>query len=173
MRKTVKIPRILKINSIHGFIISVTFNNGESRLVDFKEIVKKLKIQHQEQVKFLLNHDEYLKVQLDNNTLSWPKAINKVVLSNGSSLELPFEIGADVLFYLSKPEKSELLNNISRMVKDTRIKSGLTQQELAIKSGTSRNYISRIENAKSDIEIGTLRKILELGLGKKMDIVIS
>lgn len=50
---------------------------------------------------------------------------------------------------------------------------GLTQQELTLMSGTSRTYISRIENDKSDIEIGTLRKIIETGLGKNLDIILK
>lgn len=53
------------------------------------------------------------------------------------------------------------------------MRSGLTQQELAIKSGTTRNYISRIENEHSDIEMATLRKIVETGLGKQLDIRIK
>ena len=53
------------------------------------------------------------------------------------------------------------------------MRSGLTQQELAIKSGTTRNYISRIENDRSDIEIATLRKIVETGLGQQLDVRIK
>ena len=47
------------------------------------------------------------------------------------------------------------------------------REELAEKSGTTRNYISRIENDRSDIELDTLRKIIEIGLGKKLRLVIS
>ncbi|MFN6064331.1 MAG: helix-turn-helix transcriptional regulator, partial [Bacteroidota bacterium] len=36
-----------------------------------------------------------------------------------------------------------------------RLGSGLTQEDLAQKSGTTRTYISRIENNKSDLEITT------------------
>jgi transcriptional regulator with XRE-family HTH domain len=50
---------------------------------------------------------------------------------------------------------------------------GLTQQELALMSGTSRTYISRIENDRSDVELGTLRKIIETGLGKTLEISIK
>jgi len=49
----------------------------------------------------------------------------------------------------------------------------LTQQDLALKSGTSRTYISRIENDRSDLEIATLRKIIETGLGRKLEISIK
>ena len=45
-----------------------------------------------------------------------------------------------------------------------KMKSGMTQYELASRSGTTRNYISRIEYERSDIEIATLRKIVETGL---------
>jgi len=47
------------------------------------------------------------------------------------------------------------------------------QQELALVSGTSRTYISRIENDRSDIELDTLRKIIETGLGRKLEIRIT
>ena len=42
MRRNIKIPRILKINWIKGLSISVVFNNGESRIIDFKKVLKKL-----------------------------------------------------------------------------------------------------------------------------------
>ncbi|HAH24242.1 MAG TPA: hypothetical protein DCL77_10900 [Prolixibacteraceae bacterium] len=54
-----------------------------------------------------------------------------------------------------------------------RMKKGMSQQELAMVSGTSRTYISRIENDRSDIELSTLRKIIETGLGKRMEIKIK
>jgi transcriptional regulator with XRE-family HTH domain len=49
----------------------------------------------------------------------------------------------------------------------------MSQQDLALISGTSRTYISRIENERSDIELATLRKIIETGLGKRMEIKIK
>ena len=88
-------------------------------------------------------------------------------------MKVPYEIGADVLLKHSRPEKSELSLKIGQMIRDARIRSGLTQQELALKSGTSRTYISRIENDSSDLEIATLRKIIETGLGRKLDISIK
>lgn len=40
-------------------------------------------------------------------------------------------------------------------------------------SGTSRTYISRIENDRFDVELGTLRKIIETRLGKNLEISIK
>ena len=34
------IPRILKINNIKGYKVSCLFNNGESRIIDFKNLFK-------------------------------------------------------------------------------------------------------------------------------------
>jgi len=48
----------------------------------------------------------------------------------------------------------------------------MTQQELAEKSGTTKNYISRLENNKSDIELMTLQKIVEAGLGRYLRVQI-
>ncbi len=61
-----------------------------------------------------------------------------------------------------------MMNKIGKLVREARIKSGMTQQELAVISGTSRTYISRLENDRSDIELDTLRKIIETGLEIKV-----
>jgi len=49
----------------------------------------------------------------------------------------------------------------------------MSQSDLALASGTSRTYISKIENNRSDVELDTLRKIVETGLGKKLEIKIT
>jgi DNA-binding XRE family transcriptional regulator len=166
-------PRILKINWIKGLSISVVFNNGESRIIDFKRIFKRLEINNNSPYMVLKNADEFAKAELRNNTLSWSNVEQFITDKNGKKVKVPFEIGADVLLKYSSTEVTGITSKIGRLVRDTRIKSGLTQKELAIKSGTSRNYISRIENDRSDIELGTLRKIIETGLGKQLEINVK
>ena len=173
MRRNIKIPRILKINWIKGLSISVVFNNGESRIIDFKKVFKKLDINNDSPIMILKNSDEFAKVELKNNTLSWSNVEQFITDKNSKKVKVPFEIGADVLLKYSSTEVTGIASKIGRLVRDTRIKSGLTQKELAIKSGTSRNYISRIENDRSDIELDTLRKIIETGLGKQLEINVK
>ena len=173
MRRNIKIPRILKINWIKDLSISVVFNNGESRIIDFYKVFKSIGVNKQSPAGILFNPDEFLKVDLESNTLSWSNVEQFITLKNGDKKKVPFEIGADVLLKYSRPEKSELNLKIGSIIKKNRLKSGLTQQELALKSGTTRNYISRIENDRSDIELGTLRKIIETGLGKHIEIQIK
>ena len=61
---------------------------------------------------------------------------------------------------------------IGEMIKETRKKSKLTQEQLAQKTGTKKSYISRLENGKIDIQISTLFKIFEEGLGKRLGLTI-
>ncbi|MGB0879770.1 MAG: helix-turn-helix domain-containing protein [Polaribacter sp.] len=48
----------------------------------------------------------------------------------------------------------------------------LTQEQLANKVGTKKSYISRLENGKCDIQLSTLYRIFEFGLGKQINLLI-
>ena len=54
---------------------------------------------------------------------------------------------------------------IGVLIQEARKKKNLTQEELALKVGTTKNYISRIENDASDIRLSTLLRIINDGLG--------
>ena len=62
---------------------------------------------------------------------------------------------------------------ISETLKDARLKARMTQEQLATKVGTKKSYISRLENGKCDIQLSTLYKIFEFGLGKKVNLLIG
>jgi DNA-binding XRE family transcriptional regulator len=51
------------------------------------------------------------------------------------------------------------------MIQSLRKEQGLTQEQLAEKCGTTKTYISRIENNASDIRLSTLMRIVREGLG--------
>ena len=57
---------------------------------------------------------------------------------------------------------------ISEMLKEARKALNLTQEQLAIRAGTKKSYISKIENAKGNIQLSTLIRIFEKGLNKKV-----
>ncbi len=57
---------------------------------------------------------------------------------------------------------------IGELIKEERLSAHLTQEQLAEKTGTKKSFISRIENGHSDIQLSTLYKLLEVGLGKKI-----
>ena len=62
---------------------------------------------------------------------------------------------------------------ISEILKNARHEAKMTQEQLAIKVGTKKSYISRLENGKCDIQLSTLYKIFEFGLGKKINLIIG
>lgn len=172
MRKSIKIPRILKIEKIQGFKIYVIFNNGETRLLDFARILKDWDIQDSDIESKLFDLTEFKKVQLRNQTLSWDNLSTKLIDENGNEREYPYEIGADVLYKLSIESDLQTIG-FGDIVRKARIKAGLTQDELAHRAGTTRFYISRFENNKSDIELSTFKRIVESGLGKRLELQIK
>ena len=58
--------------------------------------------------------------------------------------------------------KSDIDKNWSKILKDSRLKANLTQEQLAEKIGISVKYISRIETGKSGIKTQTLIKYINL-----------
>ena len=62
---------------------------------------------------------------------------------------------------------------VAELIKESRKKAHLTQEQLAKKLNVNRAYISKIERASSDIRISTLRKIIETGLGGKLHINVE
>jgi len=62
---------------------------------------------------------------------------------------------------------------ISEMLKEARKDAKMTQEQLAEKVGTKKSYISRLENGKCDIQLSTLYKIFEFGLGKRINLTIG
>jgi transcriptional regulator with XRE-family HTH domain len=50
---------------------------------------------------------------------------------------------------------------------------GMTQEQLAEKVGTTKSYISKIENNIKEARITTLQKIIELGFGGRLELNIK
>jgi ribosome-binding protein aMBF1 (putative translation factor) len=70
-------------------------------------------------------------------------------------------------------EEKAMLFEMSEMVKEARKQTGMTQEQLATKLGTKKSYISRLENGKCDVQLSTLYRVFEEGLGKKVTITID
>ena len=62
---------------------------------------------------------------------------------------------------------------IGELIREQRKSANLTQEELALKAGTRKSYISRIENGRSDIQLATLMRIIEVGLNKQLNFIIN
>jgi ribosome-binding protein aMBF1 (putative translation factor) len=77
----------------------------------------------------------------------------------GSKKRIEFEIKAKAFL-------------IGEVIKEERRSAKLTQEQLAQRIGSKKSFISRIENGKTDIQLSTLYRLLELGLGKKVEVSV-
>jgi ribosome-binding protein aMBF1 (putative translation factor) len=59
------------------------------------------------------------------------------------------------------------------LIQQARLEKGLTQEQLAAKCGTNKGYISKIENDIKEVRLSTLQKIVEIGLGGKLQLSIT
>ena len=62
---------------------------------------------------------------------------------------------------------------IGALIHEDRLEKGLTQEELAVKVGTTKSYISKIENNVKEVRLSTLQKIIQLGLGGELELSIK
>lgn len=173
MRKMNKIPRILKIESIKGLEIYCIFNNGETRVIDFGRLFREWRVGRKDAEYSLLDEKEFRKVKLRNQTLSWKNIEVELVDINGMKFMQPYELSPDVVYEHSLPvDQPANRFHFGSVIREARHEKGLSQQELAELSGTSKTYISRIENNQIEPELSTLYKIVEIGLGKKVRVEI-
>ncbi|PZR29387.1 MAG: transcriptional regulator [Citrobacter freundii] len=59
------------------------------------------------------------------------------------------------------------------LIQQARQKKGLTQEQVAERSGTDKAYISKLEKDLKDVRFSTLQRIIELGLGGNLKISIT
>lgn len=62
---------------------------------------------------------------------------------------------------------------IGALLHEARLAKGMTQEELAEKAGTTKSYISKIENNIKEVRLSTLQKIVEQGLNGHIKLLIN
>jgi DNA-binding XRE family transcriptional regulator len=72
-----------------------------------------------------------------------------------------------------KFEKGYQNFKLGALLLEARLEKGMTQEQLADKCGTNKAYISKVENDIKDVRISTLQKIIEVGLGGKLNLSVT
>lgn len=62
---------------------------------------------------------------------------------------------------------------LGAMIQEARLPSGMTLEQLALKCGTNKSTISKVETNIKDVRISTLQKIVELGFGGELQLPIK
>lgn len=166
------VKRIIKIHELDEYKVTCLFSNGESRIIDFKKVFNQWKVKKGD-IEYPLTKSlkEFQQIKIVDGTFVWKNIKFKSKDENGKEVIYYFDLDPIVMYELSEIDPSRK-TEIGLMIKQVRKDLGLTQEQLAEKSGTSKHYISRIENNKSGIELSTLIKIIEGGLGKRLQINI-
>lgn len=99
------------------------------------------------------------------------KKANKNLTSFASHLESQY--GKKGTAERDKYEEEFEAFKLGVMLQELRKEQGLTQEQLAEKCGTTKTYISRIENNASDIRLSTLMRIIREGLGGHLRISVD
>ncbi|MEA2042001.1 MAG: helix-turn-helix transcriptional regulator [Bacteroidota bacterium] len=94
-----------------------------------------------------------------NNITTFDEHLDKRYGKKGTKKRTEFEIKAKAFA-------------IGEIIRDTRKKAKMTQEQLANKIGTKKSFISRIENGHSDIQLSTLYRLIEIGFGQRLNISI-
>lgn len=110
-------------------------------------------------------------IELLDGTFVWCNIAVNSTDEYGNAVVHPYDADPIVMYEMSQPDPTRQLQ-LGLLIKQVRKDLGLTQEELAQKSGTTKHYISKIENDKSGIELSTLARIIEGGLGKRLQIEI-
>jgi len=167
------VKRIVKIHQIKGFRIYCLFNNGESRIIDFEKLFSKWKTT-KKSLHYPISNSlkEFKKVKLIEGTLTWKNIIISGEDEYGNETVYHYDLDPIVLYEESQLDETRQLE-IGMLIKKTRHELGLTQEELASKSGTTKHYISKLENNRIGIELSTLKRIIEGGLGKRIKISVQ
>jgi HTH-type transcriptional regulator / antitoxin HipB len=95
-----------------------------------------------------------------SDLVSWESHLDKKYGKNGTPSRNAYEEGSEAF-------------KIGVLLQEARKQQNLTQEELAQKVGTTKNYISRIENGASDIKLSTLLRIIHEGLGGNLKLTFD
>ena len=165
-----RIPRILKIIEVRFPNITCAFNTSEYRRINMVLLFEKIGIQEDDfGYQIIKNRELFNAVSLENNSLAWKDLKDVVKLSENEQFETFFHLDPVVIYNSSVvDQKFSSGFNLGKKIKSIRKRSRLTQETVAENIGSNKQYISKIENNKADLEFRTLRKIFELGLNKNV-----
>lgn len=96
-----------------------------------------------------------MKKNTDNNLTSFEDHLDQQYGKRGTPEREGFEEGFEAF-------------KLGVMIQELRKQNGMTQTQLAEKCGTTKTYISRIENNASDIRLSTLMRIMRQGFGRQL-----
>ncbi|HEY5327941.1 MAG TPA: helix-turn-helix transcriptional regulator [Mucilaginibacter sp.] len=171
-----KLPRILKITNVeHPNTLYTLWTNGEERKIDLSTKIALSLSNGDNRFAPLKEWDIFKQAGVSaDSTIVWQNLIQTTTLPSGKVIKGALDLDPDTLY-----QDSCLVSRIStspkigQLLKTAREEAGVSQGEVARNSGTTRNYISKIETGKADIQLNTLYRLIKLGIGKELKLSIK
>lgn len=165
MKRKNMIPGISRILKVEPFKITCLWNTGETKVIDFGKLFKEWDVQPGDIDSALTDYEVFKQVGLtDTLNLCW-----EPIKIDGQA----YDVDPIIMYEAGELVETPKEDRISKLIKEARLAAGLSQVDLAIRSGTSKHYLSRLENGKSNMETDTLIRIVETGLGKRLKVEIE
>lgn len=155
--------QIIEIRQIEPFRVTCIWNTGEVRTNDFTPHIQGKNVR----LHGLADPTAFQNIKIVDGTLQWSD-IHVLSSFRGKLIEQPLTLDPEVLYEEGKLVGVSLRTVMSFRLKQARLQAQLTQSELAALSGTTKEYISKIESGKANFEISTFERILQDGLGKQL-----
>ena len=159
---------ILEIKHIELYRVICLWNTGELRENNFIKYING----NNRRLHDLADKSSFLDVKVVDGALQW-SSIQVSGLCRGEVVDQPLTLDSEVLYDESEFIGTSLMTVLSFKLRQARLESGMTQSKLALLSGTTKEYISRIESGKADFQISTYDRIIQKGLGKQAEVVFK
>jgi DNA-binding XRE family transcriptional regulator len=159
--------QILTIHHIEPFRVTCLWNNGEVRTSDFASYTQG----RNERLRGLADVTAFQNINVQDGTLQWPD-IQVLTSFRGELIPQPLTLDPEVLYEESTLVGYSLRTVMSFQLRQARLDAGFSQTKLAALSGTTKEYISRIESGKADFQVSTFDRILQKGLGKHVQMQV-
>jgi DNA-binding XRE family transcriptional regulator len=171
-----KLPRILRITNVERpNTLYTLWTNGEERKIDLSQKIALSLSNGDNRFAPLKEWDLFKHAGVSaDNTIVWQNLMQTITLPSGKIITGALDLDPDTLY-----QDSHLINRMStspkigQLLRTAREEAGLSQGEVARNSGTTRNYISKIETGKADIQLNTLYRLIKLGIGKELKLSIK
>jgi len=170
-----KLPRILMITNIEQpYTLYTLWTNGDERKIDLSQKIASAISNGDNPFDRLKDWEVFKQASVSaDNTIIWNNLKQTITLPSGKVITGALDLDPDTLY-----KDSHLVSRLStspkigQLLKTAREEAGLSQGEVARNSGTTRNYISKIETGKADIQLNTLYRLIKLGIGKELKLSI-
>jgi DNA-binding XRE family transcriptional regulator len=171
-----KLPRILLITKAEQpNLLYTLWTNGEERKIDLSTTIASNVANGDDRFADLLDWEVFKQAAVSaENTIVWNNLQQTITLLSGKTITAALDLDPDMLFQNSiLVDKLSTSPKVGLLLKAAREDAGLSQDEVARNSGTTRNYISKIETGKADIQLNTLYRLIKLGIGKELKLSIQ